>query len=131
MVQNNSKFIETNYQSDQQKRREARLNVDLPCEVTYQKSRIEGNIIELGVGGVKFQSNSPFYEGDEVGIEFLIENQKITLRGKIIRVSGKNLVAQTGDLGEDINIKIQNFIYNYYNGSSPKTKTNSRMQARS
>ncbi|MCP5500350.1 MAG: PilZ domain-containing protein [Leptospiraceae bacterium] len=108
-----------------QRRKESRVRVEAQCNVfisaSKNRSGIEATIVELSLGGIKFQSNTPFYAGDQVDVHFPLNKEFIKLKGTIIRVSSKNAIMKIQNLGEEEKMIIQNFIYNYYN-SPPDTQ---------
>ncbi|MEM7184639.1 MAG: PilZ domain-containing protein [Spirochaetota bacterium] len=125
MKEKNSMFSrDIQYDTSKQNRKEARLNVDLQCEILHGKYRVAGNILEIGVGGIKFESNTLFYADEKVILEFFLNKDVVQLAGTIQRVSGKHAVVQTDTSDEELNKKIQDFIYNYYNSKDLNARNN-------
>lgn len=112
------------YNSKNQKRKNTRVRVEIPCQISIisQKKHIDGILLEIGIGGIKFQSNSLYYEGELITIEFPLNKKPMLLKGVVVRVLGKNVAVKLEPPPEDTAQILQKFIYNYYVGD-PKNKT--------
>ncbi len=102
--------------SAQQKRKKARLNVNIPGEY-----RLEGQseyypcqLSDLGAGGLSLLSKGTLYSGDQLHIRFRMDQRSIEIRGVAVRVSGKSVGIQYQDVSEEEISAIQDFIHSSF-----------------
>ena len=100
-----------------QRRKHARVRLETPCDVYYPKLKrpITGLLVDISVGGIRFEANALFYEGDTLEVEFFWNNRLFHISGVVIRVSGKYVAIKTDNTSEEDIEEIQNFIFDHYN----------------
>ncbi|MCB1192318.1 MAG: PilZ domain-containing protein [Leptospiraceae bacterium] len=104
------------FSQSKQKRKNTRVRMDIPCKIysSGYPDPINGVLIELGMGGLKFQSGALHYAEDRVELEFSLLKKTINISGVILRISGKNAVLKIGNLSDEIKETVQDYIYHFY-----------------
>lgn len=105
------------YSGDKQKRKKARVKLDLPCEVKLMSGKgaiVNGRLSDLGTGGLSLLSNLSFYTGDRVKTDFTLGKEKVEIQGSIHRTSGKQATVIFSDIPNEILNTIQEFIHKHY-----------------
>lgn len=112
------------FNQSKQKRKNTRVRMDIPCQIysPVYSTPIKGTLIELGLGGIKFQSGALHYTDDRVEVEFPLFKKIVTLSGIILRISGKNAVLKLDTTPEETKEVIQDFIYRYYRSNIEDNK---------
>ncbi|MDF3821585.1 PilZ domain-containing protein [Leptospira sp. 96542] len=111
------------YAGSKQKRKQARVKLNVPCVVKLIASKntpIEAVLSDLGTGGLSLQSTAIFYTGDQVKIEFSLNQKQTEIIGTVVRTSGKTTTVVFSNLPEEIHSRVQDYIHKHY--FDPKTK---------
>ncbi|TGN20328.1 PilZ domain-containing protein [Leptospira idonii] len=111
------------YGGAKQKRKKARVKLDIPCEVSLVNSKsspIMAQMSDLGTGGLSLQTTSTFYPGDAVKIGFVINRVKTEIVGTVQRTSGKTTSVVFAEISSDTHNIIQEYIHKHY--FDPKAK---------
>ncbi|EOQ95946.1 type IV pilus assembly protein PilZ [Leptospira wolbachii serovar Codice str. CDC] len=111
------------YGGVKQKRKDARVKLDVPCTVELIKTKntpVTGHLSDLGTGGLAFQTTAIFYEGDQVKIQFSLHQNPLEIIGTVHRTAGKTTSVIFQPLGAAEHKIVQEFIHKHY--FDPKTK---------
>ncbi|EOQ89927.1 type IV pilus assembly protein PilZ [Leptospira yanagawae serovar Saopaulo str. Sao Paulo = ATCC 700523] len=111
------------YGGAKQKRKDARVKLDVPCTVELVKSKtgpVTGHLSDLGTGGLAFQTTAIFYEGDHVRIQFSLNQNPLEILGTVHRSSGKTTSVIFKPLAATEHKVVQEFIHKHY--FDPKVK---------
>lgn len=105
------------YTGAKQKRKEARVKLDIPCSIQLVKVKsqsVSGFLVDLGTGGLAFNSTTIFYEGDLVTVKFSLNKQDIELQGNVQRSHGKITSIIFHPLSKVNHLQIQEYIHKHY-----------------
>lgn len=105
------------YGGPKQKRKQARVKIDVPCEIKIISSKnppVMGHLSDLGTGGLSLQSTAIFYNGDQVKISFELNKVKTEILGSVLRTSGKTTTVVYGQLEPHIHALVQDYIHKHY-----------------
>lgn len=111
------------YGGAKQKRKDARVKLDVPCTVELVKSKntpVTGHLSDLGTGGLAFQATAIFYEGDQVRIQFSLHQNPLEIIGTVHRTAGKTTSVIFQPLTALQHKMVQEFIHKHY--FDPKLK---------
>lgn len=111
------------YGGVKQKRKDARVKLDVPCTVELVKSKntpVTGHLSDLGTGGLAFQTTAIFYEGDQVRIQFSLHQNPLEIIGTVHRTAGKTTSVIFQPLTALQHKVVQDFIHKHY--FDPKLK---------
>lgn len=114
------------FDPSKQKRKKARIRLDTSgTYVLNGKGKpIECKLIDLGTGGLTFQSNMSLYPGDKLELEFKLPGKSVSVPGEIARVSGKDCVLKYLELSPEVESAIQSFIHDSFFDDKNKKKAN-------
>lgn len=113
----------TVYSGAQQKRKNARVNADIPCEiaiVTTNRQTDTARLSDLSTGGLSLQSRATFYQGDHVRVKFFLDKLQTEVTGVVNRTSGKTIAVIFESLSTEIKNHIQEFIHKHYFDTSKR-----------
>lgn len=104
----------------QQRRKFPRVRLETPCDIYYRnlKKPVTGILVDIGLGGIRFETHSLFYEGDLMDIEFFWDGTLFRIPGIVIRMNGKYCAVKTEKTPEDVKIELQKLIIHYYQKES-------------
>ena len=93
MEEYNKQYHFTKQQIEKQKRKHARIDVNIPCtfRLEGQPSKIECTISSLSTGGLGLLAKMAMYPDDKIEIFFKLMGVPITARGAITRTHGKEV----------------------------------------
>ncbi|MCB1157635.1 MAG: PilZ domain-containing protein [Leptospiraceae bacterium] len=107
------------FEKGKQRRKYSRIRLEVDCEIYTQRSSKPtfGTMVDIGAGGIRFETGSPFYEGDEINVSFFWGDRHFEIRGLVIRVSGKYVAIKTDDTPIEIKEEIERRIFEFFNRS--------------
>lgn len=107
-----------------QKRKKARIRLDSTgAYVLNQKGKlVDCKLIDLGTGGMTFQSPMSLYPGDKLEMEFKLAGKPIKVPGEVVRTTGKDCVMKYLDLAPEIESIIQEYIHDSFFEDKGKKK---------
>ncbi|WP_411824231.1 PilZ domain-containing protein [Leptospira sp. 'Mane'] len=111
------------YGGVKQKRKKARVKLDIPCEISLSNGKggsVVAGLTDLGTGGLSLQTTSLFYVGDVVTISFMLNKVKTFIQGTVKRIAGKTTTVVFAELPPDVHARVQEFIHKHY--FDPKAK---------
>lgn len=117
----NKGFQFTSANNGKQRRRKGRVRTSIPASFTIggKNKNIECTIVDLGMGGLAFQTGVVLYQGEKIRANFQLEDSFLELEGVVCRITGKNAVLRYDDIPETVSAKIQAYINKiYYNESA-------------
>lgn len=109
MIDSGGKFLSP----EKQKRESARIKVLLKGQykfVGYQ-DWMECNIYDVGIGGVRIEGKTSFYIGDELDLNFAIDNFPIKGVLTVTNISGKKAGGRFIEITSEGRATIQNFLH--------------------
>jgi hypothetical protein len=116
MTQDNRKFIfSTKYMNEEQKRRNARIPVEIKGSFVYMDANSKFTDVclvnSISTGGLAFESSSVLNRGDVITVTFLLESRLISEVCRVTRTHGKEVGCKfTGPSPQNTEI-IGGFIY--------------------
>ena len=110
--------------SDKQKRRQARTNLNLEGTFTMPGDGVPGpcTLLDIGTGGLSFLTRSSLYLGDALSLRFKLSGHELVASGTVSRVSGKTVGVQFTGLGAAELELIQSFIHDTFFEKDPRKK---------
>ncbi|TGL56994.1 PilZ domain-containing protein [Leptospira ognonensis] len=111
------------YSGAQQKRKNARVHADIPCEIaiaTTSRQSDTARLSDLSTGGLALQSKATFYEGDQVRIKFFLDRFQTEVTGVVNRTSGKTIAVIFESISGELKNRIQEFIHKHYFDTSKR-----------
>ncbi|MCU0824877.1 MAG: PilZ domain-containing protein [Leptospira sp.] len=111
------------YGGPKQKRKQARVKIDVPCEIKLINSKnppVLGHLSDIGTGGLSLQATAIFYNGDQVKISFELNKVKTEIIGSVLRTSGKTTTVVYGQLEPNVHSLVQDYIHKHYFDSKAK-----------
>ncbi|MBE7412821.1 MAG: PilZ domain-containing protein [Leptospiraceae bacterium] len=112
------------FDPSKQKRKKARIRLDITGFYTLngKGKPIDCKLIDLGTGGMTFQSPMSLYPGDRLEVEFKLSGKLISVPGEIVRTSGKDCVMKYKDLIPATEEVIQGYIHDSFFDDKSKKK---------
>ena len=110
--------------ADQQKRRQARTNLNLEGTFTMAAGGepVPCTLLDLGTGGLSFLTRSTLYLGDQVSVRCKVAGRELDVSGTVSRVSGKTVGMQFSGLASAQMEQIQAFIHVAFFEKDPRKK---------
>lgn len=111
-------------ESDKQKRRQARSNLNLDGTFTMAAGGDPApcTLLDIGTGGLSFLTRSTLYVGDKINLLCKLAGAELRVSGIVSRVSGKTVGIQFTALGATELEQIQAFIHKTFFEKDPRKK---------
>ncbi len=110
------------YGGPKQKRKQARVKIDVPCEIKLINSKnppVMGHLSDID-WCLSLQATAIFYNGDQVRISFELNKVKTEIIGSVLRTSGKTTTVVYGQLEPNVHSLVQDYIHKHYFDSKAK-----------
>ncbi|MCE9501768.1 MAG: PilZ domain-containing protein [Leptospira sp.] len=107
-----------------QKRKKARVRLDVAGSFVLNKKGMSNQckLIDLGTGGLTFQSNLTLYPGDALEMQFKLKEKAVNILGEIVRTAGKDAIMRYSDLPQETVDLIQEYIHSAFFEDKTKKK---------
>lgn len=98
---------------EKQKRESARIRVEMKGKYRFvgYKDWMECSIYDVSIGGVRLEGKTSFYIGDELELNFSIDNYPIKGVVTVTNISGKKAGSHFIEITPDGKDTIQNFLH--------------------